>query len=439
MADSIIPFDRLGITPVIPKMYWDVYSDEERVKELCKAVDGIYKYAATLGNYYVPTYGGVWSSSKTYKPNTLVKDSDNNSWLSLKQVPSGQELVEGEYWVEVYQYDAQVKDLQTSVSTITPFDSTPTSGSSKGVTSGGVYNAINANETDFIVFGDSWSDSSVSTWVSTFSNISRMTAHNYAVNGATMTSITTNNLQAQVNNFISDNINPNKIAFVIIVGGINDKKNHSISATNLRSALIEQTNIIKKHINIKTPVYYTYNYEWPYKLADITYWKFVCLGANVPYIPLSTYGCFSSTEFNSANWYHLTSNANNFYANIIYNLIYGNAAYTPYTLKSTNHYTTDTEDISIVQVVSINYNNSTIFETYLLLINKAPANYHTNITLDTANAIIIPGNNLLGGIGSMYTSAVLETSSNTKIAISLNNTNAITTLTTVWLTCALYF
>lgn len=36
-------------TPVIPKLYWDVYSQEERIKALCKEIDKLCAYANTLG------------------------------------------------------------------------------------------------------------------------------------------------------------------------------------------------------------------------------------------------------------------------------------------------------------------------------------------------------------------------------------------------------
>lgn len=36
-------------TPVIPKMYWDVYSQEERIKAICKEIEKIVAYANTLG------------------------------------------------------------------------------------------------------------------------------------------------------------------------------------------------------------------------------------------------------------------------------------------------------------------------------------------------------------------------------------------------------
>ena len=35
-------------TPVIPKMYWDVYSQEERIKRLCRDHDKLAHYASYL-------------------------------------------------------------------------------------------------------------------------------------------------------------------------------------------------------------------------------------------------------------------------------------------------------------------------------------------------------------------------------------------------------
>jgi len=36
-------------TPTLPKLYWDVYSQEERIKAICFAIDKIIKYADFLG------------------------------------------------------------------------------------------------------------------------------------------------------------------------------------------------------------------------------------------------------------------------------------------------------------------------------------------------------------------------------------------------------
>lgn len=42
---------RLGVTPVIPKFYYDAYSQEEIIKELSKELDCLAKYAQYLGTH----------------------------------------------------------------------------------------------------------------------------------------------------------------------------------------------------------------------------------------------------------------------------------------------------------------------------------------------------------------------------------------------------
>ena len=50
MPTNIPPFwGWTRYTPVIPKMYWDVYSQEERIKRLCRDHDKLAHYASYLG------------------------------------------------------------------------------------------------------------------------------------------------------------------------------------------------------------------------------------------------------------------------------------------------------------------------------------------------------------------------------------------------------
>lgn len=48
-------------TPVIPKLYWDVYSQEERIKRLCKEYDKLTHYASELAQYLNELDGTVKS------------------------------------------------------------------------------------------------------------------------------------------------------------------------------------------------------------------------------------------------------------------------------------------------------------------------------------------------------------------------------------------
>lgn len=45
----VVPFAALHATPVIPKMYWDVYSAEERWKHICCTLDKLIDYANQMG------------------------------------------------------------------------------------------------------------------------------------------------------------------------------------------------------------------------------------------------------------------------------------------------------------------------------------------------------------------------------------------------------
>lgn len=45
----VVPFAALHATPVIPKIYWDVYSAEERWKHICCTLDKLIDYANQMG------------------------------------------------------------------------------------------------------------------------------------------------------------------------------------------------------------------------------------------------------------------------------------------------------------------------------------------------------------------------------------------------------
>ena len=170
-----------------------------------------------IGARYVPLFAEPlqWDSSKTYEPLTIVYDG-GNSYTSRQFVPAGKLLTDEDYWAltgnynaqieqyraEVVAYDKRIKvvetdtaqlktdtaqlktdtaqlktdtaQLETSLNTtksdvsantdainaITPFDSVPTMDSAKGVTSAGVYNALQAlvksTSKRVVVIGDSW-------------------------------------------------------------------------------------------------------------------------------------------------------------------------------------------------------------------------------------------------------------------------------------------
>lgn len=47
-AGTVVPFAALHQTPVIPKMYWDVYSAEERIHRICCMLDKLTEYVNSM-------------------------------------------------------------------------------------------------------------------------------------------------------------------------------------------------------------------------------------------------------------------------------------------------------------------------------------------------------------------------------------------------------
>ena len=60
------------------------------------------------------TFSGQWDITKQYPAWTIVSDN-NIGYVSQKPVPVGVPLTNGNYWVEVIDYTAQIAGLQTRV------------------------------------------------------------------------------------------------------------------------------------------------------------------------------------------------------------------------------------------------------------------------------------------------------------------------------------
>lgn len=177
-----------------------------------------------IGSRYVPLFAEPlqWDPSKTYEPLTIVYDG-GNSYTSRQFVPVGKLLTDETYWALTGNYNAQIEQYRTEVAacdkrikgvetdtaqlktdtaqlktdttrlktdtarldtdltdtkgdvaknvsdiakindtlaSITPLDAVPTMNSSKGVTSDGVYKALQASVEStrkcIVVIGDSW-------------------------------------------------------------------------------------------------------------------------------------------------------------------------------------------------------------------------------------------------------------------------------------------
>ena len=136
-----------------------------------------------IGSRYVPIFAepAEWDSTRTYEPLTIVMH-DGNSYTSRQYVPIGIEITNDKFWALTGNYNAQVdayrhevdayrhevdgaidtmtdkitqyksdidaseqnfyNQLNTEFGAVIPLDSAPIENSTKGVTSGGVYNTI---------------------------------------------------------------------------------------------------------------------------------------------------------------------------------------------------------------------------------------------------------------------------------------------------------
>ena len=191
------------------------------------------------GMRYVPVFADPpeWSSANSYEPLEIVIHQ-GNSYTSKTFVPVGIDISEPKYWALTGNYNAQVEQYRQEV---LKFDGRIAK-NAKDI-------AKNANDiaavktvadnleshvgTEFIVIGDSWSDTDPSTttyikWPITFQKYTRMNIHNYARNGASVVGSTpdpgqSGNFLGQVNKAIADtSFDHSRVELIVIMGGVND-------------------------------------------------------------------------------------------------------------------------------------------------------------------------------------------------------------------------
>lgn len=191
------------------------------------------------GMRYVPVFADPpeWSSANSYEPLEIVIH-EGNSYTSKTFVPVGIDISNSAYWALTGNYNAQVEQYRQEVQ---KFDGRITKNANDI--------AKNANDiaevktvadnleshvgTEFIVIGDSWSDTDPSTttyikWPITFQKYTRMNIHNYARNGASVVGSTpdpgqSGNFLGQVNKAIDDtSFDHSRVGLIVIMGGVND-------------------------------------------------------------------------------------------------------------------------------------------------------------------------------------------------------------------------
>lgn len=189
-----------------------------------------------IGSRYVPVFGRKgedsieWDKTGTYEPLTIVL-YQGNSYTSRQFVPVGVEITNKEYWANTGNYNAQIEQYRQEV---LAFDGRIAKNTNDIAALKTVADNLESHVgTEFIVIGDSWSDTDPSTtpyikWPITFQKYTRMNIHNYARNGASVVGSTPNpeqsgNFLGQVNKAIDDTtFDHSKVELIAIMGGVND-------------------------------------------------------------------------------------------------------------------------------------------------------------------------------------------------------------------------
>lgn len=269
----ILPMTGLhAATPVIPKLYWDSYDDEQRIKLLWKCFGEIADLVNQLSYYYIPTFGGDWSATVQYPPLTVVSApagiegvTEGDSYTALKYVPIGTSLTNTEYWAKTGNYNAQVEEArqmaedaknsaseaQASADQKAPIehasgtdeygvgsdslyghvmltDTPGSSGVSNGVAATPLLVSNVMSNRNMVVVGDSFTDASVTSttgcWANYVAEALDCTLRNYAITGTGFNTGTeqtryTGQLQKAYDDKDFDN---SSVRYVFMAGCLND-------------------------------------------------------------------------------------------------------------------------------------------------------------------------------------------------------------------------
>lgn len=192
-----------------------------------------------VGARYVPLFADPieWNDKRTYEPLTIV-EHEGNSYTSRQFVPLGIDISNEDFWALTGNYNAQVEQYRQEVKS---FDGRITENAANIAKNAKDIEAVKTVAdnleshvgTEFIVIGDSWSDTDPATttyvkWPLTFQKHTRMNIHNYARNGASVVGSTpdpgqSGNFLGQVNKAIADtSFDHSKVELIVIMGGVND-------------------------------------------------------------------------------------------------------------------------------------------------------------------------------------------------------------------------
>lgn len=174
--------------------------------------------------------------------------------------------------------------------------------------------------TEFVVFGDSWSDLSVpdSIWSTKVATALNLNLHNYAINSAGFVKPSTNLISTQIDTFINSNVDKTKVKYIVLLGGINDYRN-GVTYSVLAEEIINCVNILKNNC-LNAKILFVNNTQYPYGEVQDKYWddliKTITKTIIIPTYNMS--GVYSNDLYNSNNYFHLTKEGQQFMAKNIF-------------------------------------------------------------------------------------------------------------------------
>lgn len=113
---------RLGITPVIPKFYYDAYSQEEIIKELSKELDSLAKYAQYLGtemNIDRTTINNIAQTLNELQAGGWFEEYEDIIKAWILDVENIREIVDEQVAEATAALTQRVSAVETTVNTIT--------------------------------------------------------------------------------------------------------------------------------------------------------------------------------------------------------------------------------------------------------------------------------------------------------------------------------
>lgn len=173
------------------------------------------------------TFSGQWDITKQYPAWTIVSDN-NIGYVSLQPVPVGVPLSNGNYWVEVIDYTAQIAGLENRVIAIEN-DITNNIKPDILINAAGIADInhkINMDERMFLFVGDSYA-SQTETWVTPCVQAAGIV--NYSNEAVTGTAFYDGSFLNQITYYTG---NRDEVTDIVVGGGLNDSIFNSLGANH---------------------------------------------------------------------------------------------------------------------------------------------------------------------------------------------------------------